>query len=127
MKKFNLHLISDSTGETVGGVARAALAQFENIDPEEFNWTLVRSRQQIEKAIEGIRENPGVVMYTLVDNDLRDMLKMECAKRGLPCIAVIANVVTELSAYLGEETHALPGKQHELNDPRRRHQLRAGA
>ena len=56
----------------------------------------------------GAGEQPG----------LRDMLKMECAKRGLPCIAVLTNVVTELSTYLGLETHALPGKQHELNSLR---------
>lgn len=116
MKKFNIHLVSDSTGETVGSVARAALVQFDNVEPEEFNWTLVRSKQQLEKVVESIKENPGAVMYTLVDNELRDVLKMECAKRGLPCIAVLANVVSELSAYLGLETHALPGKQHELNE-----------
>lgn len=116
MKKFNLHLVSDSTGETVGSVARAALVQFDNVDPEEFSWTLVRSKSQLEKVIEGINENPGPVMYTLVDAGLRDQLKMECARRGLPCIAVIAGVVAELSSYLGEETHASPGKQHELNE-----------
>lgn len=116
MKKFNLHLVSDSTGETVSGVARAALAQFDDVEPEEFVWTLVRNEAQLEKVLEGVRENPGVVMYTLVDGGLRDRLKMECARRGLPCIAVIANVVTELSSYLGQETHALPGKQHALDE-----------
>ena len=116
VKKFNLHLVSDSTGETVGSVARAAVAQFDDVEPEEFSWTLVRTKPQMEKIIESIRLNPGVVMYTLVESDLRDMLKFECAKRGLPCIAVLGNVVSELSSYLGQETHALPGKQHELNE-----------
>lgn len=116
MKKFNLHLVSDSTGETVSSVARATLAHFDNVEPEEFSWTLVRSKPQMEKVLEAIKESPGVVMYTLVDGDLRDMLKMECAKRGLPCIAVLSTIVSELSAYLGEETHASPGKQHELNE-----------
>jgi len=116
MKKFNIHLVSDSTGETVGSVARAALAQFDNLEPEEFNWTLVRTKTQMERIIESIRENPGAVIYTLVDNTLRDMLKMECARRGLPCIAILATVVSELSAFLGLETHASPGKQHALNE-----------
>lgn len=116
MKRFNLHLVSDSTGETVGSVARAALVQFDNVDPEEFTWTLIRSKSQMEKVIEAISANPGPVMYTLVDSSLRDQLKMECVRRGLPCIAVIAGVVSELSSYLGEETHASPGKQHELNE-----------
>jgi regulator of PEP synthase PpsR (kinase-PPPase family) len=116
MKKFNLHLVSDSTGETVGSVARAAIVQFDDIEPEEFNWTLVRSEAQMERVMEGIRTNPGVVLYTLVDNNLRDKLKAECAKRGLPCIAVLSAVVAELSAYLGLKIHALPGRQHELNE-----------
>lgn len=116
MKKFNLHLVSDSTGETVGSVARAALVQFEDVDAEEFSWTLVRSKPQMERVIEEIRENPGAVMYTLVDPALRDMLKMECAKRGLPCIEVLSSVVAELSSYLGVESHAQTGKQYELNE-----------
>ncbi len=116
MKKFNLHLVSDSTGETVSSVARAAIAQFDDIQEEEFNWTLVRSVAQLDKVIESIHENPGVVMYTLVDTALRERLKVECARRGLPCIAVLANIVNELSSYLGQEIHALPGRQHELNE-----------
>ena len=116
MKKFNLHLVSDSTGETVGSVARAALVQFEDVDAEEFSWTLVRSKAQLEKVLEGIRENPGVVMYTLADDNLRDMLKMECSKRGLPCIAVLSSVVAEISTYLGVQSHAQAGKQYELNE-----------
>ncbi|NBO19770.1 MAG: kinase/pyrophosphorylase [Proteobacteria bacterium] len=115
-KQFNLHLVSDSTGETVGSVARAALAQFDEVDAEEFSWTLVRSKAQMERIIESIHENPGPVLYTLVDNNLRDMLKMECARRGLPCIAVLTTIVSELSAYLGVESHAAIGKQHELNE-----------
>ncbi|MDE3016125.1 MAG: kinase/pyrophosphorylase [Pseudomonadota bacterium] len=116
MKKFNLHMISDSTGETVGSVARAALAQFDDAEPEEYSWTLVRTRPQMEKVLASIRDNPGPVMYTLVDDHLRDMLKMECAKRGLPCIAVISTAVAELSLYLDMKIHALPGRQHELNE-----------
>jgi [pyruvate, water dikinase]-phosphate phosphotransferase / [pyruvate, water dikinase] kinase len=116
IKKFNLHLVSDSTGETVGSVARAAVAQFDYVDPQEHSWTLVRTRAQMEKVVESIRENPGVVMYTLVNKELRDILKLACAKTGAPCIAVLANVVSELSIYLDQETHALPGKQHELNE-----------
>ena len=116
MKHCCLHLVSDSTGETVSSVARATMAQFDEVEVEEFSWTLVRSKTQLERVIEGIRLHPGIVMYTLVDNALRDALKLECAKRGLPCIPIIAHVVSEVSTFLGMETHALPGRQHELNE-----------
>src|SRR5579871_6314390 len=116
MKRFNLHLVSDSTGETVSSVARAAVAQFDDVEPDEFNWTLVRTPSQMEKVVESIAQHPGAVMYTLADNRLRDMLKMECARRSLPCIAVLTPTVLELSAWLGQEIHALPGRQHVLDE-----------
>ncbi len=116
VKQFNLHLISDSTGETVSSIARATVAQFDNIDPEEHVWSLVRTKGQLEKVLTGIDAHPGVVLYTLVDPVLRDTLKAECLKRNLPCISVLAPVIKELSSYLGLESSALPGRQHELNE-----------
>lgn len=116
MKFFHLHLVSDSTGETVSSVSRAALAQFETVTPEEHIWSLVRTKAQMERALVGIRANPGMVLYTIVDKQLRDMLKAECLKIGVPCVPVIARVVTEMATYLGVQTSNLPGRQHELND-----------
>lgn len=116
MKQFNIHLVSDSTGETVSSVARAAVAQFDKVEANEFDWTLIRTEKQLSKVINSITEHPGVVMFTMVDTKLRDQLKMACSKLGLPCIPVLSRAVSELSAYLGMETHALPGKQHILDD-----------
>jgi regulator of PEP synthase PpsR (kinase-PPPase family) len=113
---FHLHLISDSTGETVSSVARAALSQFDGLEPEEHVWSLVRSKTQMEKVIHGIEAHPGVVMYTIVDKNLRDMLKETCRKLSLPCIPVLSRVITELSNYLGVESSTQPGRQHELNE-----------
>lgn len=116
MKSFHLHLVSDSTGETVSSVSRAALAQFENIDAVEHSWTLVRTRVLMEKVIEGIRNNPGMVLYTIVDKKLRDMLKAECLQMNLPCIPVIAGIVSEMATYLQVESSEVPGRQHELTE-----------
>jgi len=116
MKEFHLHLVSDSTGETVGSVARAAIAQFDDIEPQEHIWSLVRTKGQLDKVLAGIESNPGIVMYTLVDKNLRDILKSECLKQSLPCIPVLAQVIAELTTYLGIESSSLPGRQHELNE-----------
>lgn len=116
MKQFDLHLVSDSTGETVSSVARAATVQFDDIEPREHIWPLVRTKGQLDKVIAGIQANPGVVMYTLVDKNLRDTLKAECLKLSLPCIPVLAQVLAELTTYLGIESSSLPGRQHELDE-----------
>jgi regulator of PEP synthase PpsR (kinase-PPPase family) len=116
MKEFHLHLVSDSTGETVSNVARACIVQFDEIESHEHTWSLIRTRGQLDKVVAGIQSNPGVVMYTLVDKNLRDVLKAECLKLALPCIPVLAPVIAELTTYLGIESSSLPGRQHELDE-----------
>src|ERR1700735_4263789 len=116
MKEFHLHLVSDSTGETVGNVARAVIAQFDDVEAHEHIWSLIRTRGQLDKVLVGIESHPGIVMYTLVDKNLRDVLKAECLKRSLPCIPVLAPIIAELTTYLGIESSTLPGRQHELDE-----------
>ena len=116
MKEFHLHLVSDSTGETVSSVSRAAMAQFEDIDVQEHIWSLVRTKGQLEKVLQGLEEYPGVVMYTLVNQDLRKQLREGCQKRRVPCIPILGPVIREISAYLDVEASERPGHQHELGD-----------
>jgi regulator of PEP synthase PpsR (kinase-PPPase family) len=116
MKTFHLHLVSDSTGETVASVARASLAQFDTVQATEHVWSLVRTRGQLEKVIHALDTHPGVVMFTLVDTQMREQLRQEAAKRGLPCIPILGHVVRELSNYLGTEASGSPGQQYELSE-----------
>jgi [pyruvate, water dikinase]-phosphate phosphotransferase / [pyruvate, water dikinase] kinase len=111
-----VHLISDSTGETVSAVGRAALAQFSSVKVTERNYTLVRSRTQLERAFSAIRVHPGPVLYTLVKKEMRSAVREFCETEQLPCISVLGNAITQLSAYIGIPTAAQPGRQHELDE-----------
>lgn len=111
-----VHLISDSTGETVSAVTRAALAQFSSIKTIERNYTLVRSLTQLDRAFSAIRIHPGPVLYTLVKGEMRSAVRDFCEKEDIPCISVLGNAITQLSAYIGIPTSAQPGTQHELNE-----------
>jgi regulator of PEP synthase PpsR (kinase-PPPase family) len=116
MKKFHLHLVSDSTGETVASVARASLAQFDGVVAEEHVWSLVRTQGQLEKMITSLDVNPGVVMFTLVDSNMREQLRQACGKRGLPCIPILAHVVREMATHLDQEATGHTGAQYELGE-----------
>lgn len=116
MKETHIHLVSDSTGETVCSVARAAMAQFDKIEAEEHVWALIRTRGQVEKVLEAIREQPGAVLFTLVEKQLREMLERGCREIGVPCIPVLSRVVSDLSVYFGMQVSNHPGRQHELDD-----------
>jgi len=114
-KPFQVHLVSDATGETLNAIAKAALAQFEGVEVEEHAYTLVRSRRQLERAIEHIREAPGFVFFTLVNPDLRNELLAQCGRLSIPCLDVLEAPVSMLRQFLGAaETHR-PGGQHEVD------------
>jgi len=75
LRDFHMHLVSDATGETVIASARACVAQFDGVRPIEHFWNLVRTQRQLNLALEGISEKPGIVIYTLVDRELRASLE----------------------------------------------------
>ena len=77
---INLHLVSDSTGETLNSIGRAILARFENHHVINHRWSLVRSRMNLDRVLEGLEHEPGPVLFTLVDQSLRHALEEACAR-----------------------------------------------
>ena len=112
---FNVHLVSDSTGETLAGVMRATCAQFDNIMPVEHSYFLVRSHRQLERVIKEISDAPGVVMFTLSNLEHRAMLENACKAMHMPCVAVLDPVLDVTSRYLGQELNHRVGQTRKLN------------
>lgn len=115
MTRFHLHLVSDATGETLVSLAKAALVQFENAEPTHHLWSMVRSRKQMEDALAAISSQPGLVMFTLVDHTLREMLQERCRELQMPCVPVLDPVLAALANFLGSESREQPGRQHAMN------------
>ncbi|HUB84992.1 MAG TPA: pyruvate, water dikinase regulatory protein [Rhizomicrobium sp.] len=113
--EFHVHLVSDATGETLNAIARAALAQFEGVRVNEHFYALVRSARQLSRAIDHIREEPGLVFFTLVNPELRKELATACAAINVPIYDVLEAPIAAMRQFLGAaETHR-PGGQHDLD------------
>jgi regulator of PEP synthase PpsR (kinase-PPPase family) len=112
---FHLHLVSDATGETLTTVARAATAQYTKIFPVEHVYPLVRTEKQLDRVLAEIEESPGIVLYTLLEEDLVQRLENHCRELGLPCLSILGPVLQLLQSYLGTETSHRIGAQHVLN------------
>lgn len=112
---FHLHMISDSTGETLTTVARAAAAQYVKVMPVEHMHPLVRTQKQLDRVLSEIEESPGIVLYTLLEEDLAARLETKCRELGLPCLSILGPVLHLFHAYLGAETTHKVGAQHTLN------------
>lgn len=114
--RLHLHLVSDSTGETVTTVARAAVSQFEEVVPVEHVWFFVRSPVQLEKVTAIIEALPGLVVYTLVSPELRHLLHDRCRRLNVPCVAVLDPVMEALTGMLGSAGPPMIGRQHALDE-----------
>src|SRR5690242_15518469 len=113
--RINLHLVSDATGETLNAIARATTVQFEHADIVYHRWSLIRTRFQLHRVIEGIEHEPGPVLSTLVDRALRGELETTCRRLDVPVVNVLEPVMNLLQDYIGEEASARPGRQYAMN------------
>ena len=112
---INIHLVSDSTGETVHQVARASLAQFNHVETSEYIWTLVRSSEHVKTVSESLTANPGLVLHSIMDETIRAEIIDVCTKQNIPNVAILDPVVDLLSDILGHERNSRPGGQHRLD------------
>lgn len=115
IEQLNLHLVSEATGETLNALARATVAQFEHCNFVYHRWSLVRTRFQLHRVLEGIETEPGPVLSTLVDRALRADLETTCERLGVRCVNVLDPVLSMLQEQLGEQATARPGKQYKLD------------
>ena len=116
MTRQHLHLLSDSTGETLEMVAKAALAQFDDAEVVRHFWPMVRSLQHLERIVPDIAANPGLVLFTLVNPEIRSRLEEHCRTLGLPSVAALDAVTGALEGLLGQQARGRPGRQHAMDE-----------
>ena len=115
MIRLHVHLVSDSTGETLESVAKACLAQFQDVEAIKHYWPMVRSVGHLDRVMREIAERPGLIVYTLVNGDVRRKLENRAHAMGLPLVSALDPVLDALSQLLGQEAQNRPGGQHKMD------------
>jgi regulator of PEP synthase PpsR (kinase-PPPase family) len=113
--RLNLHLVSDATGETLNSIARATVSQFEHVSIIYHRWSLIRTRFQLHRVLEGIEAEPGPVLSTLLDQGLREELQKVCTRLELRLVNVLDPVLGMLQEEIGEQAASRPGRQYVLD------------
>ncbi|MCX7931414.1 MAG: kinase/pyrophosphorylase [Rhodovarius sp.] len=114
-KSINLHLVSDSTGETLNSIARAVVANFDQVRVVHHRWSLVRTRLNLDRVLEGLQAEPGPVLFTLVDQSLRHALEETCARLHVPCLSVLDQVTELLQREIGAPARPRRAAQHVMD------------
>ncbi len=113
---FHLHLISDSTGETLISAARAVTSQYKTNQAIEHIYPLVRSQKQLEAVLDAIDQEPGIVLFTLTDAEVSGTLESRCKKMGTPCVSILEPIFQTFQSYLGSPSKRIVGAQHALDN-----------
>ena len=112
---FHVHLVSDSTGETLVNVMKASCAQYAHATALEHLHALVRSETQMERVLEQIESRPGIVLYTIVNSERRRMLEQRCAELNLQAVSILDTTLATLGRYLGAPMSSEVGAQRNLD------------
>ena len=114
-EKLDIHLVSDATGDTLSALARAAIAQFDEPHVTYHRWSLIRTRLQLHRVLEGIQAEPGPVLCSLVDDALRGELDVAAARIGVPVLHVMDPLIELLQGQFGAPAKHKPGRQYVLD------------
>ncbi|MGE0735832.1 MAG: pyruvate, water dikinase regulatory protein [Alphaproteobacteria bacterium] len=114
-RKHHIYLISDATGETVRSIARACAVQFEDVEVVEHVWPMVRSKRALQTVFEELEAAPGLILYTMLDKELREALKNFCRQKNLTAISVIEPFINAMATYFGAASRDQPGRQHAMD------------
>ena len=111
VQHLDLYMVSDSSAETVTVVSKAVTSLFETIKFNEYMWPLVRSKSQVDELMHNIKKKPDIVIYTILDKELRQYLKSCCQELKVKCLSPISDIVDIISEYCGvSASKKKPGK-----------------
>ena len=115
--KYQIFLLSDSTGETLDRIFLAIKSQFDNFDYEKKEFVFVRTEQQINKIItECENKERVIILYTVVETKLAKYLSQICEKKKIPCFGILGNLILNFSKLLNQKATHTPSAQHVLDD-----------
>ena len=91
------------------------MAQFDESQVNYHRWSLIRSRLQLHRVLEGIHAEPGLVLCSLLDTALREELDAACARLGVPLLHVLDPLLELLQGQFGAPAKHKPGRQYVLD------------
>ncbi|MCL4156609.1 UNVERIFIED_CONTAM: hypothetical protein GTU68_040739 [Idotea baltica] len=113
---YRIHMISDSTGETISSALRATVAMFEDVRVNYRRHVMIRTPESLDIALAAIAREPGLVFHTVVEADLRARLERGCHEIGVIAVPFLDPVLSTLTAHFGKNAAMRPGAQHSVDE-----------
>tara|TARA_B110000285_G_C15016787_1_gene559452 strand:- start:113 stop:934 length:822 start_codon:yes stop_codon:yes gene_type:complete len=115
--KYNVYLVSDSTGETLDRIFLSLKSQFSNFEYEKKEFAFVRTEQQIDKIVKECElTTNSIILYTIVETKLAKYISKETETKNVPCFGILGNLILSFSKLLNQKAIHKPSAQHVLDD-----------
>ncbi len=116
-QKYNVYLVSDSTGETLDRIFLSLKSQFANFEYEKKEFAFVRTEQQIDKIINECNKlESSLILYTIVESKLAKYIANQSSKNNVPCFGILGNLILSFSKLLNQKAIHKPSAQHVLDE-----------
>ena len=116
-EKYNVYLVSDSTGETLDRIFLSLKSQFANFDYEKKEFVFIRTEQQIDKIIQECSEvKNSIILYTIVETKLAKYISSKSESNHVPCFGILGNLILSFSKILNQKAIHKPSAQHVLDE-----------
>ena len=116
-EKYNVYLVSDSTGETLDRIFLSLKSQFAGFEYDKKEYAFVRTEQQIDKIIKECNtSNNSLILYTIVETKLAKYISNESEKNNVPCFGILGNLILSFSKLLNQKAIHKPSAQHVLDE-----------
>jgi regulator of PEP synthase PpsR (kinase-PPPase family) len=110
-----LHIVSDSTGETAQRLVLALEAQFPGQPFEEIRHPRVENVEDLHLAVQQARGRPAVMVYTLVEPGLRDAMRQLCRRSRVHYCDLLGHPIDSISRVAGVAARMKPGARAPLD------------
>ena len=110
-----LHIVSDSTGETAARLVLALEAQFPEQEFEEIRHPRVESVEDCALAVNRAKGRPAVIVYTLVKPELRDAMRQLCRRARVHYCDLLGHPIESIARVSGMAAKMKPGARPALN------------
>lgn len=112
----NVYLLSDATGETAEKIVMAALTQFRERAVRVKRLSHVLGKNQVYEALDEALQARALVVYTIVNRELAQLVHDECASLGLPCFDLITPLLMKFAEFFGLSPGETPGLLHGIDE-----------
>ena len=110
-----LHIVSDSTGETAARLVLALEAQFPEQSFAEIRHPRVESVDDLQLAVATARGRPAVMVYTLVDREMRESMRTLCRSARLHYCDLLGHPIEAVAKVAGVAAKMTPGARAPLD------------